>query len=173
MGEFKNFLESSTIHGVSYIASTNRYARLFWITIVFSGFIGAGILIERAFQSWTQNPVSTTIETMSISEITFPKVTVCPPKNTYTNLNHDLMNIGNKTVDFDLTNETTTAFKLLENFTRQFQIKDYNNKISEIFSFYEAGRARNWYNKNTSVPFGFEKEDCISFLKADSYMDIL
>ena len=104
MGEFKNFLESSTIHGVSYIASTNRYARLFWITIVFSGFIGAGILIERAFQSWTQNPVSTTIETLSISEITFPKVTVCPPKNTYTNLNHDLMNIGNKTVDFDLTN---------------------------------------------------------------------
>ena len=37
----------------------------------------------------------TTIETKSISEIDFPTVTVCPPKGTFTNLNHDLVTINN------------------------------------------------------------------------------
>ena len=95
------FLESSTIHGLAYIASGRKYVRLFWTLVVVSGFTGAGILINASFQSWADSPVKTTIETQPISEITFPKVTVCPPKNTYTDLNYDLLMAENMTLDDD------------------------------------------------------------------------
>ena len=87
----KQFLESSTIHGLSYLASTKRLPRLFWIMIVVFGFSIAGFLISQAFRNWSESPIKTTIETKTISSITFPKVIVCPPKNTFTNLNYDLM----------------------------------------------------------------------------------
>ena len=90
-GGIKTFLESSTIHGLSYISTTGRYERLFWILVVLSGFMGASLLIKESFDSWSESPVRTTIETLPISEIKFPKVTVCPPKNTFTDLNYDLM----------------------------------------------------------------------------------
>ena len=91
MGSVKSFLESSTIHGVSYIASPNRAIRLFWILVVTSCFSIAFYLISESFKSWASNPITTTIEQVPIKEIKFPKVTVCPPKNTYTNLNYDLI----------------------------------------------------------------------------------
>ena len=91
MDNIKNFLESTTIHGLNYISTTRKLVRLFWIIVVIGGFTGAGILIHTAFQSWADSPVKTTEETLPITDIIFPKVTVCPPKNTYTDLNYDLM----------------------------------------------------------------------------------
>ena len=99
MEHFRSFLESSTIHGLSYISTTGKYVRLFWILVVLSGFAGAGIIIYQSFEAWDESPVKTTIETRPISEITFPVVTVCPPKNTFTDLNHDLMILQNMTLD--------------------------------------------------------------------------
>ena len=99
------FLESSTIHGLTYISTTGKYAKIFWIMIVFSGFIGASLLIKESFYSWYVSPIKTTIETLPISEIRFPKVTVCPPKNTFTDLNYDLMITENKTVTEDMRDE--------------------------------------------------------------------
>ena len=93
------FLESSTIHGLAYIATGRRYVRLFWILVVIGGFTGAGVIIYQSFESWAESPVKTTIETLPITEITFPKVTVCPPKNTFTDLNYDLMMTENMTLD--------------------------------------------------------------------------
>ena len=80
----KSFFESSTIHGLAYIATRKKYVRLFWILVVMAGFSEAGFLIYTSFRAWDESPVKTTIETLPITEITFPKVTVCPPKNTYT-----------------------------------------------------------------------------------------
>ena len=91
MDGVRTFLESSTIHGLTYISTTGKYAKIFWILIVFAGFIGASLLIKESFDSWYESPIKTTIETLPISEINFPKVTVCPPKNTFTDLNYDLM----------------------------------------------------------------------------------
>ena len=82
MERVRTFLETSTIHGLNYISTTRKYSRLFWILIVIVGFSGAGFLINESFQSWSESPVKTTIETLPIAEIKFPKVTVCPPKNT-------------------------------------------------------------------------------------------
>ena len=95
------FLESSTIHGLTYIGTGRKCVRLFWIVVVIGGFTGAGVLIYQSLQSWSDSPVKTTIETHPITELTFPKVTVCPPANTYTDLNYDLMMTKNMTLDTD------------------------------------------------------------------------
>ena len=104
MENLRTFFESSTIHGLAYIASGRKHVRLFWILVVIAGFTGAGVLIYSSFQSWSDSPVKTTIETHPIAEITFPKVTVCPPKNTYTDLNYDLMMTENMTLNNDIRN---------------------------------------------------------------------
>ena len=91
MENVRNFLESSTIHGLAYIATGRKYVRLFWTLVVIAGFTGAGYMIHESFQSWNESPVKTTIETLPITELTLPKVTVCPPENTYTDLNYDLI----------------------------------------------------------------------------------
>ena len=81
MDHVKEFLDNSTIHGLSFISSTRRWSRLFWILVVIGGFSGAGYMIYTSFHNWGQSPISTTIETLPISELTLPNVTVCPPKS--------------------------------------------------------------------------------------------
>ena len=83
MDLFKNlqiFFESSTIHGLVYWSTTQRLVKLFWILVVISGFSFAGFLIQASFQGWKESPIKTTIETVPISEVTFPKINICPPK---------------------------------------------------------------------------------------------
>ena len=92
------FLESSTIHGLTFISTTRKYARLFWILVVITGFVGASLLIKESFDSWSEGPAKTAIGTFPIADIRFPKVTVCPPKNTFTDLNYDLMISENVTL---------------------------------------------------------------------------
>ena len=75
--EIKQFLELSTVHGLSYISTAKKWSRLFWILVVIGGFSGAGYLIHVSFDNWKQSPISTTIEILPISQITFPNVTVC------------------------------------------------------------------------------------------------
>ena len=99
------FFESSTIHGLNYISTTKKYTRLFWILIVATGFCGAILLIKESFDFWSERPISTTVETLPVSEIKLPKVTVCPPKNTYTDLNHDLMLADNFTLTEEMRDE--------------------------------------------------------------------
>ena len=144
MEEFQNYLESSTVHGLFYIGTTRRLVKLFWIIVVLTGFIGAGILIKQSFQSWQDSPVKTTIETRPISEVTLPKISVCPAKNTYTNLNYDLMKMKeNVSIPVDMSDY---ADNLRENFIRNFQDVDYQEQLKKIGeTFKEENRFRNWY----------------------------
>ena len=73
-----------------------RKARFFWILVVIFGFSIAFYMIVSSFQNWSENPATTTIETLKIDKITFPKVSVCPPKRTFLNLNYDIMNSDQK-----------------------------------------------------------------------------
>ena len=168
MGELRIFLETSTIHGLSYISLTKKYARLFWTFIVISGFIGAVYLIQEAFQFWSQNPIKTTIETLPISEVTFPKVSICPPKGTYTDLNYDLMRIGNRSIDYDLVNENTEAYKLLEEFVKFFQNEDFKRKFTLIESFDEENKYWNWYHSRTQANIKSYGEKVEKWLNSDS-----
>ena len=94
----REFMESSTIHGLVYIATKKRLIRLSWICVVIAGFTGAGVLIHQSFSSWASSPISTTIETLPISDLDFPNVTVCPPKNSFTGLIPDLLRTRNMTL---------------------------------------------------------------------------
>ena len=74
METLQEFLEASTIHGFVYIStSKHRLQRLFWVTVVLLGFVVAGVIIRGAFSDWENNPVSTTIETFPIRQVTFPR----------------------------------------------------------------------------------------------------
>ena len=64
MENVKNFLESSTIHGLAYIPTGRKYAKLSWIIVVIAGFTGAGYLIYQSFDDWHDNPVKTMLETL-------------------------------------------------------------------------------------------------------------
>ena len=70
----KEFLETSTIHGLGYIVSTKKLSRFFWVCVVIAGFTIAGIYItQESVQSWTKNKISTTMEKIPILPSPSPK----------------------------------------------------------------------------------------------------
>ena len=74
MNVFKDFLESSTIHGLSYISSSrSNLIKVFWATVVIVGFITASIQIRSSFMEWDTNPTVTTIATYPLANSTFPR----------------------------------------------------------------------------------------------------
>jgi len=108
------FFENTTIHGLSYISSSKSwFSRAVWIFIVVLSFSAAGYLINKSYADWQKSPIATTVSTHPISQLAFPKVTVCPPKGSNTALNYDLMKAGNITLTKEdreqLTNITQTS----------------------------------------------------------------
>ena len=100
--------------------------------------------MDSSFQSWTESPVKTTIET-PVTEITFPKVTVCPPKNTYTDLNYDLLMTENMTLDNDTRQELTNyALELLYD-------KLYEDIMRNMSKLDESERYYNWYHGYSEI----------------------
>merc|ERR1712197_179709 len=111
--------------------------------------IGAGALIYESFQSWDESPVKTTIETHPIEDMTFPKVTVCPPKNTYTDLNHDLIMAERITLDNDTRNELANfAVELLYDQLHKTMMKNMS-KLEDNDRYY------NWYHGYTKIELPF------------------
>ena len=138
MEGINTFLETSTIHGLTYISTTRKYARLFWIIVVVTGFVGASLLIKESFDSWSESPIKTTVETLPIAEIRLPKVTVCPPKSSYTDLNYDLMMTENITLTGEVRDE---LFKYAVEVINEDSYSENNwTKLHEEDKFY------NWYH---------------------------
>ena len=85
----RQFLESSTIHGLVHISTAkSRASRTTWVAIVVASFAIAIYMITGSYKEWQESPVSTTITTHPITELEFPTVTVCPPRGSNTVLNH-------------------------------------------------------------------------------------
>ena len=80
-----------------YLCQT-KSAKTLWVLVVCLGFVGAGILIGKSYKEWQDNPIATSITTHPIDDLDFPKVTICPPKNSNTALFHDLVKAGNATL---------------------------------------------------------------------------
>ena len=96
--------------------------------------------------------MKTTIETRSIEEMTFPKVTVCPPKNTYTDLNYDLVMTKNKTLNETIRNELTYyALELLND-------NLHNTIMKNLSMLHEDNRFHNWYHGYTQVVVPYVNE---------------
>ena len=104
MEHVKEFLDSSTIHGLSWISGTRRLTRLLWILVVIGGFSAAGYIIHTSFYNWGQSPITTTIETLPISELRLPNLTICP-KNSLLNLNYDVVQSDELKLDEDMREE--------------------------------------------------------------------
>ena len=67
---FQEFLETSTIHGIQHIGGEKqKLAKLVWIAIVVCGFSIAALLIMDSVKGWEESPVSTSVETLPISEV--------------------------------------------------------------------------------------------------------
>ena len=138
----KTFLESSSIHGLTYISTTRKFVKIFWILVVFWGFTFAGYMINNSISSWAERPIKTTLETRPISEITLPKVTVCPPKNTFTDLNHDLM----------LAEKNTLTDEMRIDFTNHAEkLVDDHAFMNDIDELQEEDRYYNWYHGYTKM----------------------
>ena len=78
MGAIKEFLEKSTIHGLSFIRDAKSLGeKAFWVIIVTLGFGCSAYLIGNSYSEWMESPVSTVVTTKPISDLEFPEVTVC------------------------------------------------------------------------------------------------
>ena len=108
-----------------------------------TGFVIASLLIKESFDSWSESPVKTTVETLPIAEIKFPKLTVCPPKNTFTDLNYDLMMTENITLTEEIKDE---LFKYSLEIINEDSFSE--NKWTML---YEEDRFYNWYHGYTLI----------------------
>ena len=147
---FLNLLETASVNGLIHISSSRRCTRLFWITILAMGFMVSGVLIWESFQSWADNPVRTTTKTVPMKEIKFPKLTVCPPKNTFTDLNYDLMLADNVTLTDEKKNE------LYEYVVAMIDEGVYMDPWDKI---HEKNRFLNWYTGLTSMGHMYQMYD--------------
>ena len=142
MDHVRIFLESSSIHGLAHISRNRKLKQTFWLIVVVVGFISAFFLIYTSFQSWHESPVKTMTETLPISEMKLPKVTVCPPKNTFTDLNYDLKLAENR----ELTDaKRDELYKFAIENTEENTYMDALNQLQEKNRFY------NWYYGYSTV----------------------
>ena len=158
MEVIRTFLESSTIHGLLYISAAEKYVKAFWSIVVMLGFTGAGIMIYQSFQDWNENPIKTKIDTRPITEIIFPKLTVCPPKNTFTDLNYYLKITENMTLDNDTRND-------LINFGVELLYDHlYEIIMTNLSKIVDDERYYNWYHGYTNIelPY-FDKMDGVNY----------
>ena len=153
------YIQNASISGLNHIReSTTKLANLFWITIVLMGFLISIVMIHESFIEWSNNPVLTTVETRPISEIKLPKVTVCPPKNTFTDLNYDLMKVAEKV--------TLTDDKRKEIFYELVEIIEEDDSfIDNMYQINEENRFYNWYHRYTAIYH--PRDDKSEFINSD------
>ena len=152
MDQFKEFLESSTIGGLSYISTTRRTSKIFWIIVVLTTFTISFVEIWNLFQDWEKNPIKTTTETLPIYQLTLPNITVCPPKNSFLNLNYDIVVSEKVKVD----NETRQGF--LEYAIKVVQDDYHTELMRNLSKLDDPKRFYNWYRGYSFVHYPFFNE---------------
>ena len=78
----KQYASTSKAHGVSYIGEAESFVvdRIFWVIIVVLSLAFTIFQILMVYDEWKDRPVVTTLDTeaLSIEDIPFPAVTICP-----------------------------------------------------------------------------------------------
>ena len=133
------YFNVASIHGLHYITSSRKLNRLFWIAVVLSGLVGSFVLIHESFDSWAKSPIKTTVVSKPIKELRFPKLTVCPPKHTFTDLNYDLVSTKNMKLDQE------TKADLTEFAMGAIQDHMHEELMSRLNQLQEENRYFNWY----------------------------
>ena len=101
--------------------------------MVIAGFVIASLLIGKSYREWQKSPFSTTITTHPIEELEFPIVTVCPPKDSNTALNHDLMKANNDSLtENDRKNLSNAAYEIFMERYHMDYIEPGWHKVREL-----------------------------------------
>ena len=68
--QVRDFLESSTIHGLVHISTgKNIFIRCVWGIVLVACFSCGIYMIESAVESWVDNPVVTSVDTKAIEQV--------------------------------------------------------------------------------------------------------
>ena len=71
------YLESTTIHGFSYLTGGRHICeRVTWLIIIGTCFTLAALLIHQSIEEANQNPVMTNVESIPLQDIPFPAITI-------------------------------------------------------------------------------------------------
>ena len=163
MEVLREFLESSTIHGLSNISTAQvltkhlekftlsssiqtKLGKFVWVVVIFLCFFCAGYLIQRSYSVWQQSPVATSITTHPIVGLDFPTVTVCPSKGSHTALNYDLMKAENDS----LTEENRNNLK--KNIYNIFIEPEYKEYARHMIAAANQENLRQTFEGHQSVP---------------------
>ena len=149
MEHIKEIFDTSTIHGLSWISGTRRLSRLFWIFTVLIGFCSAIYLIYLSFHNWNEHPIATTIETLPISQMTLPNVTICPPKNSLLNLNYDIVHSD----EFNVVNDTRN--ELFDYALDVIQDEFFHEMMKNLSKLNDSDRYHNWYHGYSFVKYPY------------------
>ena len=117
--------------------------------MVSAGFGISTYLIVKSFKGWEESPIATSVEMLPITEITFPNVTVCPPRDTFTILNYDLAMAEN----VDVTGNVRD--KLLNSLDEAVVFAGFKDVLNDFSIFVEKNRFRNWYEGLTRISFPY------------------
>ena len=152
METLKEFFEVSSIHGLYQISKSKSIKRIFWSVVSTSGFILAFSQIYENFQNFSKTPISTIVETWPIEKVTFPSITVCPVKDTFTNLNYDLVNAGSYNLNKEERNH------LIQLFYESFQEVDYKITMDYMKEMRQNDLLRTYYEKLTQIEIPSKSE---------------
>ena len=77
--QFDAFCRQTAIHGLTYVANSNKaFERVVWLVFVIVAFAISVLMIHKSFEDAAMNPVLTTIDTIDVTNVPFPAVTVLP-----------------------------------------------------------------------------------------------
>nr|XP_029712125.1 sodium channel protein Nach-like [Aedes albopictus] len=80
---FNEYCATSSVHGVRYFSDPERtMCEKFWWIVMFLVSVGGCVkLIGSTWQKWNLTPIVVNYENqpISITEIPFPSITICPP----------------------------------------------------------------------------------------------
>ena len=99
----------------------------------------------RSYTGWSENPISTTVDYGPITDLPFPLVTVCPPRNTFTSLNLALRAVENRTLDSEAKQELT----------RQLPEIIFDSDFDDNFAIFSRSTnlSGGWYSGDTRIAF--------------------
>ena len=147
MEVFRDFLESSTIHGLSYMAGAkSNVMRCFWTLAVVASFLVAASLIQASFMSWKESPIISTSTTLPISSARFPIITVCPPDQTNTVINYEIERMKNVSMDKQMW--SIPQWMSLDKGLQKYIMQEYHEKfVQTINSFVNIEFIIDMYNR--------------------------
>ena len=108
-----------------------------------------------------ESPETTNIKTLPLLNVTLPKMTVCPPKDTFTDLNYDLWQALENNPNISDETWKELAFKAIDIWESN-RLEDLMENITKL---YEKDQFFNWYHGYTdmSTPFVDEYTDKFTY----------